>query len=77
MKIITNQEVYIMEITQELNFKKKLTSMAELINARIEELNAEKLTTPEPLLKVVEMERQKWIAKGETMLEVLHILDAE
>jgi len=66
-----------MEITQELNFKKKLTSMAELINARIEELNAEKLTTPEPLLKVVEMERQKWIAKGETMLEVLHILDAE
>lgn len=63
-----------MEITQELTFKKKLILMAELINNRIDELNAEKLVTPDPLLKVVEMERQKYLAKAETMLEVINLL---
>ena len=63
-----------MEITQELEFKQKLIAMSELINKRLDELNAEKLTTPEPLLKVVEMERQKYLAKAETILEVINLL---
>ena len=63
-----------MEITQELEFKQKLIAMSELINKRLDELNAEKVDTPEPLLKVVEMERQKYLAKAETILEVINLL---
>ena len=66
-----------MEIGSEIRVKSKLIKMAEIINKRIDELGEEKLITPEPLLRVVELERQKWIAKGETMLEVLQLLDAE
>ena len=64
-------------IAKEVMVKTKLLSMSRLINNRINELEKEKHTVHESLVRVIELERQKWLAKAETMVEVLSILDNE
>ena len=64
-------------IAKEVMVKTKLLSMSRLINNRISELEKEKHNVHESLVRVIELERQKWLAKAETMVEVLSILDNE
>lgn len=64
-------------IAKEVIVKTKLLSMSRLINNRINELEKEKHTVHESLVRVIELERQKWLAKAETMVEVLSVLDNE
>ena len=62
-------------MTNEDQIKSKLIAMSKLISINIDKLNSEKLEVHESLVRLKELERQKWIAKGETMLEVLKVLE--
>ena len=62
-------------MTNEDQIKSKLIAMSKLISFNIDKLNSEKLEVHESLVRLKELERQKWIAKGETMLEVLKVLE--
>lgn len=55
--------------------KSKLIAMSKLISINIDKLNSEKLEVHESLVRLKELERQKWIAKSETMLEVFKVLE--
>lgn len=70
----TNQELKSV-IQSEINFKEKLLAMSKAITKQLERLNQEKMDCHPSLVKVVELERQKWIAKAETMVEVLSLID--
>ena len=62
-------------MTNEDQIKSKLIAMSKLISINIDKLSMEKLEVHESLVRSKELERQKWIAKGETMLEVFKVLE--
>tara|TARA_R110000851_G_scaffold317744_2_gene481317 strand:- start:1060 stop:1257 length:198 start_codon:yes stop_codon:yes gene_type:complete len=62
-------------MTNENQIKSKLIAMSKLISINIDKLNSEKLEVHESLVRLKELERQKWIAKAETMLEVFKVLE--
>ena len=63
------------EMSNEDQIKSKLIAMSKLISVNIDKLSMEKLEVHESLVRSKELERQKWIAKGETMLEVFKVLE--
>ena len=70
----TNQKIK--EVLQkQIDFKNKLVAMSKAIGKQLEKCNKEKMECHPSLVKVVEMERQKWVAKAETMVEVLSLID--
>ena len=62
-------------MTNEDQIKSKLIAMSKLISINIDKLSMEKLEVHESLVRLKELERQKWIAKSETMLEVFKVLE--
>ena len=62
-------------MTNKNQIKSKLIAMSKLISINIDKLNSEKLEVHESLVRLKELERQKWIAKSETMLEVFKVLE--
>tara|TARA_R110002072_G_scaffold90849_6_gene203089 strand:+ start:441 stop:638 length:198 start_codon:yes stop_codon:yes gene_type:complete len=62
-------------MTNEDQIKSKLIAMSKLISINIDKLSMEKLEVHESLVRLKELERQKWIAKAETMLEVFKVLE--
>ena len=61
-------------ISNEIEVKRKLSAMSEKIRINLERVTKEKMYCHPSLVKAKELERQKWIAKAETMLEVLNIV---
>lgn len=59
----------------EIKLKSQLISMSELISKQIDKVTNEKMECHPALVKFKELERQKWIAKAETMIEVLNLFE--
>ena len=57
------------------NIRIKLVAMSEIISQNIEKLKEEKMEVHESLVRLKELEIQKWTAKAETMLEVLNLIE--
>ena len=57
------------------NIRIKLVAMSEIISQNIEKLKEEKMEVHTSLVRLKELEIQKWTAKAETMLEVLNLIE--
>ena len=62
-------------LQKEIVFKERLVAMSQAIGKQLERLSKEKMDCHPSLIKLKELERQKWIAKADTMMEVLSLLD--
>ena len=57
--------------------KTKLIAMSNLIIENIDKVKKEKMEVHPSLVRLKELEIQKWSSKAETMLEVMRVIDKE
>lgn len=57
--------------------KTKLIAMSELISKNIDRIKQEKMEVHPSLVRLKELEMQRWISKAETMVEVMQLLEKD
>ncbi len=57
--------------------KTKLITMSELISKNIDRIKEEKMEVHHSLVRLKELEMQRWISKAETMVEVMQLLEKD
>ena len=65
------------EMSKNQIIKTKLIAMSDIISNNIDRVKKEKMEVHESLVRLKELEMQKWISKAETMLEVLNLLEKD
>jgi|SaaInlV_125m_DNA_1040241.scaffolds.fasta_scaffold06149_8 hypothetical protein len=55
----------------------KLITMSELISKNIDRIKEEKMEVHPSLVRLKELEIQRWISKAETMVEVMQLLEKD
>lgn len=55
----------------------KLIAMSELISKNIDRIKQEKMEVHPSLVRLKELEMQRWISKAETMVEVMQLLEKD
>lgn len=55
----------------------KLITMSELISENIDRIKEEKMEVHPSLVRLKELEIQRWISKAETMVEVMQLLEKD
>lgn len=67
----------LIEMSKNQVIKKKLIAMSNLIIENIDKVKKEKMEVHPSLVRLKELEIQKWSAKAETMLEVMKVIENE